>query len=142
MNNWTKNSFSLWNILKTSFTQCYLFYLFLNSTCPLFVGKSVPVPALYSGSCSVWVHTLNWFTVLRLYILKYTSGYTAQSWYDPGYTYLKLAVTTKPYNLVFLTIVFFWLFLQPVKYAKTTLPSHLSAALLGYNLTKLKHARV
>ena len=49
-----------------------------------------------------------------MYILKHTPGYTAQIWYDPGYTYLKLAVTTKSYNLVSQTIIFMTNFLQPV----------------------------
>ena len=107
MNNKTnKNSFSLRNILKTSYTQCNLFfYLFLMLHalfCVKFCSSTCPLLWLVLFRC---IH----LTDLLYWCCKYLSilqDILNHIWYDPGYTYLKSAVTTKIFNFVFLTIVF------------------------------------
>ena len=64
--------------MKTNFPQCYLFYLFPISKCPLLWVSLFLYTALYFGSCSIYVHTHNLITVLRLYILMHTPGYTVK----------------------------------------------------------------
>ena len=52
----------------------FILFPFLNAPS---VGRSVPgTLPLYSGSCSIHVHTHSLPTVLRVYTLMHTPGYT------------------------------------------------------------------
>ena len=60
------------------FPMLSFFIFFPFSKCPLLWVSLFLDTALYFGSCSIYVHTHNLITVLRVYILMHTPGYTVK----------------------------------------------------------------
>ena len=76
-----------------------------------------------------------------LYILKYTPVYTHHIWYDPEYTYLKTAVTTKTFNFVFLLVSFLTISCILLNKKRRPYPLIVARLFWGYNMNETKHAR-